>query len=96
MGKTMTKAELIAAAAEKAGLAKADAGRVLGALVEVIQAEVAAGTTVKVAGFGHFKPKIRKARIGRNPATGAEVQIPETTSIGFRASRPAKPAGDAS
>lgn len=85
---TMTKADLIAAAAEKAGLAKADAGRALNALVATIQDSTAAGDTVRIAGFGHFRTRIRKARLGRNPQTGAEVQIPESTVLAFKPARP--------
>lgn len=81
---TMTKADLIAAAAEKAGLAKADTARALNALIDVIQAQAAAGDTVRIAGFGHFKTRTRKARLGRNPSTGAELQIPESTVLGFK------------
>lgn len=88
---TMTKADLIAAAAEMAGLAKTDTARALNALIEVIQAQTAAGDTVRIAGFGHFRSKTRKARLGRNPATGAELQIPETVVLGFKPGK-AKPA----
>lgn len=85
---TMTKADLVAAAAEKAGLAKADAGRALNALIEVIQAQAATGDIVRIAGFGHFRTKTRKARLGRNPKTGEEVQIPAATVLGFKPSKP--------
>lgn len=85
---TMTKTDLIAKAAETAGLTKADMGRALDALVDAIRDRALAGDTVRIAGFGQFKAKVRKARIGRNPATGAEVQIPETTSLAFKPSRP--------
>ena len=84
---TTTKADLIAAAAEKAVLAKADTNRALNALVEVIQAQAAAGDTVRIAGFGHFRLKTRPARLGRNPATGAEIQIPESTVLAFKPSK---------
>lgn len=85
---TTTKADLIAAAAEKSGLAKADMNRALAALVGTIQERALSGDTVRIAGFGHFKARVRKARIGRNPQTGAEVEIPETTFLGFKASKP--------
>lgn len=86
---TMTKADLIAALADKAGLTKADAGKALTALTEVIQAQTAAGDTVKIAGFGSFKVKVRAARLGRNPSTGAEIQIAESRVLSFKPSKKA-------
>ena len=84
---TMTKADLIATFADRAGLTKADAGKALTVLTEVIQERAAAGDTVKIAGFGNFKVKVRAARLGRNPATGAEVQIPESRGLTFKAAK---------
>lgn len=84
---TMTKAQLIAAIAEKAALPKADTNRALAALVDVIQDQAAKGVTVRIGGFGHFKARVRPARTGRNPRTGEEVTVPERTVLGFKPSK---------
>lgn len=86
---TMTKADLIATFADRAGLTKADAGKALTVLTEVIQERTAAGDTVKIAGFGNFKVKVRAPRLGRNPATGAEIQIAESRVLSFKPSKKA-------
>lgn len=86
---TMTKADLIAATADRAGLTRADANRALAALVELIQDRTAAGDTVKIAGLGHFRIKDRPAREGRNPRTGEPVQIEAKRVLAFRPSKTA-------
>ena len=89
---TTTKNDLVAIAAEKTGLAKSDVMRAIDALLGAIQQRALAGETVRIAGFGQFKTKLRKARLGRNPSTGAELHIPESTVLAFK---PSKPKGDA-
>jgi DNA-binding protein HU-beta len=71
----MNKAELIHAIADKTGLTKADTEKTLNALVETVMDTVADGQEVILIGFGTFKPAHRAAREGRNPATGATIQI---------------------
>ena len=71
----MNKSELVEAVAAKTGLSKADTERTLSSLFDTIVEVVAAGDTVNVVGFGAFKPVEREAREGRNPATGATIQI---------------------
>jgi len=80
----MNKAELIDALSDKSNLTKADAGRVLDALVDTVMAAVAAGDSVALIGFGSFKAVRRPAREGRNPATGEPIQIPESTVPKFQ------------
>jgi len=72
----MNKAELVSAVAEKSGQPSAAVSAVLGALEEVITSEVAGGGKVQLPGFLSFERSERAARTGRNPATGAEIQIP--------------------
>ena len=86
----MNKTELIAAAAEKAGLTKKDAERVLTAAFETIAASLANGDRVQVSGFGIFEVKAREARIGRNPRTKETIQIPATKTPVFKASKALK------
>ena len=80
----MNKAELIDALSDQTGLAKANVTRVLDALVETVMSTVASGDSVALTGFGAFKPVHRPAREGRNPATGAVIQVPESTVPKFQ------------
>jgi DNA-binding protein HU-beta len=75
----MNKAELVNAVAEKSGQPAAAVGSVLTAFEEVITAAVAGGNKVQMPGFLSFERAERAARTGRNPATGAEIQIAAAT-----------------
>ncbi len=86
----MNKTELIAAAAEKAGISKKDAERVLGAAFDTITATLAEGGRVQLSGFGIFEVKNREARIGRNPKTKESIEIPATRLPAFKASKALK------
>ena len=86
----MNKTELIAAVAEKTGLTKKDAERVVNATFETISQNLAAGNKVQVSGFGNFEVKAREARVGRNPRTKETIQIPATRLPAFKASKALK------
>ena len=88
----MNKTELIAAVAEKAGLTKKDAERVVNATVEAITESLVKGDKVSVSGFGIFEVKTREARVGRNPRTKETIEIPATRLPGFKASKTLKDA----
>ena len=88
----MNKTELIAAIAEKSGITKKDAERVLSATVETITAAMAKGDRVQLSGFGIFETKKREARTGRNPITGETITIAAATLPGFKASKTLKDA----
>jgi DNA-binding protein HU-beta len=75
----MNKAELVSAVAEKTGQSNATVGSVLGTLEDVITSTVAGGGKVQLPGFLSFERAERAARTGRNPATGAEIQIAAAT-----------------
>jgi len=85
-GKEMTKAELIDAVAQKAGVSKADAERTVGAFFELVVASAKKGDKVAWPGFGSFSTSKRKARTGRNPQTGAPVQVPASVAMKFTSS----------
>lgn len=72
----MNKTELIAAAAEKAGLSKKDTETVVNATIDVIAGALADGDKVQLVGFGAFEVKSRAERTGRNPKTKEEIKIP--------------------
>ena len=88
----MNKTELIAAVAEKVGMTKKDAERVINATFETITAGLAKGDKVAVSGFGNFEVKAREARVGRNPRTKEAIQIPATRLPAFKAAKALKDA----
>ena len=81
----MNKGQLKDAIAEAAGLSGADAERALDAVLDTITKSVAAGEKVTIPGFGTFERRERSARTGRNPQTGAEIQIAASKVPGFKA-----------
>ena len=83
----LNKPDLIAAVAAQCGVSKAVAGQIIDELCSQITTAAAEGATVALHGFGIFTPRTRAARIGRNPATGAAVEIPASTSLTFKASK---------
>ena len=86
----MNKTELIAAVAEKTGMTKKDAERVINATVDTITETLVKGEKVAMSGFGIFEVKAREARVGRNPRTKETIQIPATKTPVFKASKALK------
>ena len=83
----MNKAELVAAVAEKAALSKKDSEKAVNAAFEAITEALVAGGKVQLVGFGSFETKERNARIGRNPRTKEEIEIPASRVPAFKAGR---------
>lgn len=83
----MNKTELIASVAEKSGITKKDAERVVNAALDTITAELIAGNKVQLSGFGIFEVKEREARVGRNPRTKEAIEIPASKQPVFKASK---------
>jgi len=81
----MNKAQLIDAMASKADLSKADAKKALDAFITSTSDALKEGDRVALVGFGSFSIAERKARTGRNPKTGAEMQIPAKKVVKFKA-----------
>lgn len=88
----MTKAELIAAIAEKSGMTKKDAEKALSATIETITDTLAKGDKIQLVGFGTFEVRERKAREGINPQSKAKIKIPATKVPAFKAGRALKDA----
>jgi DNA-binding protein HU-beta len=88
----MNKGQLVDKIAEGAEITKASAGRALDSLISAISTELAAGGDVALIGFGTFKVSDRAARTGRNPQTGAEIQIAASKAPGFKAGKALKDA----
>lgn len=88
----MNKAELIAAVAEKTGLSKKDSEKVVNATFDTITTTLESGEKVQLVGFGVFDVKSRGVRIGRNPKTKEEIEIPATRVPSFKAGKALKDA----
>jgi DNA-binding protein HU-beta len=86
----MTKADLVAQVAKKAGLTAKAAKDAVGAVFGTMTDALKRGEKVVVTGFGTFMVRKRATRKGRNPQTGAEIQIPATKTPGFTAGKSLK------
>ena len=82
----MNKSELITVTAQKSGISRKDAERVLNAALDTITATLAEGGKLQISGFGIFEAKDREARVGRNPRTKEAIEIPATRTPVFKAS----------
>ena len=80
----MNRTELKDTVARESGLSAADADRAISAVIEAVVSTVAKGEKVSIAGFGTFEGRERSARTGRNPQTGAEIQIAASTAPAFK------------
>lgn len=89
----MTKADIVSAMADQAGITKKAAQDALEALLSTITAELAKGESVTLTGFGTFKISARKARTGVNPQKPSEkIQIPAMNLPTFKAGKGLKDA----
>lgn len=88
----MTKTQILAALSEKTGMSKKDVSDFMDKMAELAYAEVKKNGEFVVPGFGKLVKVERKARTGRNPATGQEIQIPAKTVVKFRVAKAAKDA----
>lgn len=88
----MNKSDLVSAIADNSGLSKADAARALDATTSAITGALAKGDSVAITGFGSFLVRARAARSGRNPQTGATIQIKASNVAAFKAGKALKDA----
>ena len=79
----MTRTEVIEALSQRMNCDKREAKQFLEVLTELIESTIRSGGEVPLKGLGKFKVQNRKARVGRNPLTGAEIQIPAKTVVKF-------------
>ena len=84
MSNNMTKAELIGKVAQSSTVSKAVSEKVINAVIQNIEKALSGGKTVTLVGFGTFTTTQRKARKGRNPQTGKEINIAASTVPKFR------------
>jgi DNA-binding protein HU-beta len=88
----MTKSELLQGLADKLGKTRKEVSEMLEALVAMAYAETKKSGEFTLPGLGKLQKKNRLARMGRNPATGASIQIPAKTVVKFRLAKAAKDA----
>ena len=86
----MTKQQLVEILADKSGLSKTVSGEFLNILLDEIGKSLAKGQEVVLTGFGKFLVSKRKARMGRNPQTGASIKIAASTVPRFKAGKALK------
>jgi DNA-binding protein HU-beta len=86
----VNKSELIEKIADGADISKAAAGRALEAFIGTITEELQTGEQVALVGFGTFTVRDRAARTGRNPQTGAAIEIAAAKVPGFKAGKALK------
>ncbi|WP_128896590.1 HU family DNA-binding protein [Longirhabdus pacifica] len=88
----MNKTDLINSIAGKSGLTKKDVEAVLNNFMGEVTDALSKGDKVQLIGFGTFETRKRNSRLGRNPQTGKEIEIPETTVPAFKAGNKLKEA----
>ena len=88
----MNRTELVAAIAEQTELSKKDAEKALKAFTDVVAAELKKGEKIQLVGFGTFEVSERAARTGRNPQTGASMEIKASKTPKFKAGKALKDA----
>ena len=86
----MNKSDLVDAVAGKADMSKAEAGRAVDAVLGSVGDALGNGDSVSLVGFGTFSVRHRAARMGRNPQTGATMQIAASKVPGFKAGKALK------
>ena len=79
----MNKNELADRMVKSTGIAKNNVLKFLDALIDVLGDELQENGKLTLAGFGTFKPILRKQKIGRNPKTGAKIVIPQRKAVKF-------------
>lgn len=90
----MNKTELVAGIAAKTGLTKKDSEKAVNAFFAIVEKALTAGDKVQLVGFGTFEVRERKARKGRNPQSGVEIDIPATKVPAFKAGKGLKDSVD--
>ncbi|HEX9583103.1 MAG TPA: HU family DNA-binding protein [Gammaproteobacteria bacterium] len=88
----MNKAQLIDAVADTTDISKASASRAVESVLDIITSSLKNGDSVTLVGFGTFTTRKRAARSGRNPRTGATIQIPASTLPVFKPGKALKDA----
>lgn len=86
-GEIMRKADIVDIVAKEVGLTKFETEAVIDGFIKTVINVISEGKHIEIRGFGTFKPKLKKARVGRNPKTGERVEIPEHYEPSFKVSK---------
>lgn len=88
VGKTLTKADFVESVYSKVGgLSRRDSAEIVDLLFEAVKETLSRGEPVKVSGFGNFVVREKKARVGRNPQTGRDIEISARRVLTFKPSQ---------
>jgi integration host factor subunit alpha len=88
----MTKIDIIQNVCDRLGFSKKDSARIVESVFDIMKDELAKGEKVKISGFGNFVVKDKNSRRGRNPQTGAEIEICARRVLTFKSSQVLKKA----
>ena len=88
----MNKSDLVQSVADSAGISKGDSAKAVDAVFDCITTSLSDGDEVRVVGFGTFSVSRRAASTGRNPQTGATIQIAASMQPKFKAGKALKDA----
>lgn len=83
----MTKLEIVTTLYEKLGFSKKECSTIVDSFFDIIKETLKTGENVKISGFGNFVVKQKRARRGRNPQTGAEIEIAPRRVLSFKLSQ---------
>lgn len=92
----MTKADIIEGVYEKVGFSKKESAEIVELVFDTVKETLERGDKIKISGFGNFQVRQKKARVGRNPQTGKEIEISARRVLTFRPSQVLKTALNAS
>jgi len=82
----MTKLDIVQNVSDKLRFSKRDSSKIVESVFEVMKEQLSKGDTVKISGFGNFVVRDKKARKGRNPHTGSEIEISARRVLTFKSS----------
>ncbi len=88
----MTKADIIEGVYEKVGFSKKESAEIVELVFDTVKETLERGDKIKISGFGNFQVRQKKARVGRNPQTGKEIEISARRVLTFRPSQVLKSA----
>jgi integration host factor subunit alpha len=80
----MTKADIIEGVYEKVGFSKKESAEIVELVFDTVKETLERGDKIKISGFGNFQVRQKKARVGRNPQTGKEIEISARRVLTFR------------
>ena len=83
----MTKADIIEGVYEKVGFSKKESAEIVELVFDTVKETLERGDKIKISGFGNFQVRHKKARVGRNPQTGKEIEISARRVLTFRPSQ---------